>query len=157
MATQKTNESAAIDSKLVERRVPGNIAGGSVRYFEATYAFLGTEAASGDVIDICSIPVGAVVLPELCRVANEASLGGSDLALPKLGDPVDDDRYSATSVSLHSSNAAIQSFAPNIADGVIARHIVTEATQRIRATFTRTNAPTAAKRLKFLIAYRLAI
>lgn len=155
MATRDTNEVEAIDSLNVRNRVEGVIASGSIRVYEATYEFLGTEGATGDTIDICDIPVGAVVLPEHCKVANEASLGGSDLALPKVGDSANDDRYSATSISLHSTNAAIQSFTPNVTEGIIARHEVTAATQRITATFTRTNAPTAGKKVKFLIAFRL--
>lgn len=155
MATLKTDLATAIDSGLVRNRISGVAASGSIRFVEATYTFTGAEAASGDTLEICDVPVGAVVLPEHCRLANEASLGGSDLALPKIGDSANDDRYSATSITLHSSNAAIQSVTPNVAEGVIARHTVTAATSRIIATFTRTNAPTAGKKVKFLIAYRL--
>lgn len=155
MATLKTDISTAIDTAHVTKRVSGVLASGSVRLLEATYTFTGTEAASGDVIEIGEVPTGAVVLPELSRVANEAALGGSDLALPKIGDALDDDRYSATSLSLHSSNAASQALTVNVADGLINRHVVTEASKRLRATFSRTNAPTAGKKVKFLIAFRL--
>lgn len=155
MAIRKTDSATLQDAALLADRVEGILQSGEIRYAEAVYTMLGTEAATGDSIDICDVPVGAVVIPELCSVTNEASMGGSDLALPTLGDAVDPDRYSATSVSVHSANAGRTVFTavPGI---IISRWTVTDATKRIRAAFTRTNAPTAAKKLKFVIAYRLA-
>jgi hypothetical protein len=38
---------------------------------------------------------------------------------------------------------------------VLPRHTVTEATQRVVAAITRTNAVTAGKKISFLIAYKL--
>lgn len=155
MATLKTNEASKQDAGLLSARVQGNIATGDIRYIEATYVATGSEAATGDVIDITDVPVGAVVLPEKCLVANEASLGGSAVALATIGDAVDADRYSATSISVHSSNAAVQAVTPAIGTSVIPRFVVTEATKRIQAAFSRTNAITAGKKIVFSIAYRL--
>lgn len=155
MAILKTAEATNADSPNVRDRNQGVLTSGDYRTLEATYEMTGTEAASGDVIDIGDIPVGAVVLAEDIRVANEADMGGSDLALPTIGDGEDADRYSATSIAVHSSNAAIQTATPNVADGIISRHVVTRATQRIKAAFTRTTEPTAGKKLKFLVPYRI--
>lgn len=155
MATFKTDIATANDSGLVRNRLNATTASGDIRYLEATYTTTGTEAASGDTIEIGDIPVGAVVLPELSRVANEASIGGSSVAIAKIGDAKDDDRYSAASLSVDSSNAASTAVTAAIASSVIPRHVVTDETQRLIATFARTNAVTAGKKLKFLIAYRL--
>ncbi len=154
MATLKTAEVTAIDTGLVRQRLQENVASAQVLHFEAVYTTTGSEAASGDTIAICDLPIGAVVLPELCRVSNEASVGGSVVAIPTIGDAVDADRYSATSISIHSSNAADQAVTPNVADGVITRTPIVAATKRIVAAFSRTNALTAGKKIKFLIVYR---
>ncbi len=155
MATFYTNEAKAQNDLLVRDRVRSTSANGQLRFYEATYEFKGTEAATGDEIVVAEIPVGAVVLPEHSSVAFEASLGGSVLALPKLGDMDDDDRYSATSISLNSSTAGRVVVTPAIETGIVNRHTVTEATKKIVAGFTRTNAPTAGKKVKFILAFRL--
>jgi hypothetical protein len=155
MAILKSDASLKQDAALLADRVEGVDSTGEIRFAEATYTMTGSEAATGDSIDICDVPVGAVVIAELCSVANEASMGGSDLALPTLGDAVTANRYSATSVAVHSSTAGRTAFTA-VPANVIARHTVTTATRRVRAGFTRTNAPTAGKKLKFVIAFRLA-
>jgi len=155
MATFNTAEATKQNDALLANRVQGNLATGDIRYVEATYTCTGTEAASGDIIDVTDVPVGCQVIPELCRVSNEASLGGSSVAIPTLGDAGDADRYSATSVSLNSSTAGSQAFTAAVATSVLPRFTVTAATKRIQAAFARTNAVTAGKKISFLIAYRL--
>ena len=66
----------------VRNRVDGDLVKGNVVYAQATYTATGTEAASGDNINVAVLPVGAIPLPELWRVNNEASLGGSVVAIP---------------------------------------------------------------------------
>jgi hypothetical protein len=147
---------APVDLTLnVRNRNSADLTNGDVRYAEATYTTTGTEAASGDTIELVSLPVGAVPMPELFRVSNEASLGGSVVAIPTIGDALDADRYSATSISLNSSTAGSQAVTPAVATSVLPRHTVTEATQRVVAAFSRTNALTAGRRISFLIAYKL--
>lgn len=155
MATFYTAEATTQNTGELKGRVQGDLASGDIRYAEFTYTFTGTEAASGDTIEIGDIPVGAVVIPELSRVANEASMGGSALAITKIGDSTDDDRYSATSISIHSSNAGVTSLTPNVGASVIPRFTITAATKRLVATFTRTNAATAGKKIAFVIAHRI--
>jgi hypothetical protein len=150
-----TAEAAKQNDALLANRVQANLATGDIRFIEATYTTNGLEATSGDFIDITDVPVGATVIPELCRVSNEASLGGSVVAIPTLGDALDVDRYSATSVSLNSTTAGSQAFTPAVATSVLPRFTVTAATKRIQAALTRTNAMTAGRRISFLIAYRL--
>lgn len=139
----------------VRNRTNGDLTHGDVRYAEATYTCTGTEAASGDTIEVAVLPVGATPLPELWRVSHEASLGGSVVAIPTIGDASDADRYSATSISLNSSTANSQAVTPAVATSVIPRYAVTADTQRVVAAFSRTNAVTAGKKISFLIAYKL--
>ena len=139
----------------VRNRSNSDLTHGDVRYAEATYTCTGTEAASGDNIEVAVLPVGSTPLPELWRVSHEASLGGSVVAIPTIGDASDVDRYSATSISLNSSTANSQAVTPAVATSVLPRHTVTEATQRVVAAVTRTNAVTAGKKISFLIAYKL--
>jgi hypothetical protein len=155
MPTFASNEAAKQNTALLANRVQGNLTSGDIRFIEATYECTGTEAATGDIIDVTDVPVGAVVIPELCRVSNEASLGGSAVSITALGDGTTANRYSATGVTLNSSTAGSQAFTAAVASGVISRHKVTEATKRIKAGFARTNAVTAGKKIVFLIAYRL--
>lgn len=155
MPTFTTAEAARQNDALLASRVPGNLSTGALRFAEATYTCTGTEAATGDVIDVTDVPVGSTVIAALCRVAHEASLGGSAVSITELGDALDANRYSSTAVTLNSTTAGSAAFTPNVADSVIPRHVVTAATQRIKAGFARTNAVTAGKKINFLIAYRL--
>jgi len=147
--------SLAPETQTVRNLLPATDVRGDIRFAESVYTATGTEAASGDNINVCMLPVGAQVIPELSTVANEASMGGSALAIPTLGDALDADRYSATSITVHSSNAAIVAVTPNIGASVIPRFTITEATRTVVAAFTRTNAMTAGKKILFRIAYKL--
>jgi len=155
MATFYTDIAASDLTLNVRNRNNGDLTHGDVRFAEATYTATGTEAASGDTIQVAVLPVGAVPVPELWRVANEASMGGSVIAIPTLGDAGDADRYSATSISVNSSTAGSAAVTANVTASVLPRYTVTEATQRVVAAITRTNALTAGKKISFLIAYKL--
>ena len=139
----------------VRNRTDGDLVTGNVVYAQATYTATGTEAATGDNINVAVLPVGAIPLPELWRVNNEASLGGSVVAIPTIGDAGDADRYSATSISLNSSTAGSAAVTPNIGVSVLPRYVVTEATRTVVAAITRTNAVTAGKKISFLLAFRM--
>ena len=155
MATLYTDIAPSDLTLNVRNRVSGDLSNGDVRYAEATYTCTGTEAATGDNIEVAVLPVGATPLPELWRVSNEASMGGSVIAIPTIGDAADADRYSATSISVNSSTAGSAAVTANVTASVLPRHTVTEATQRVVAAITRTNAVTAGKKISFLIAYKL--
>ena len=155
MATLYTDIAPSDLTLNVRNRVSADLSHGDVRYAEATYTCTGSEAATGDNIEVAVLPVGATPLPELWRVSNEASMGGSVIAIPTIGDAVDADRYSATSISVNSSTAGSAAVTANVTASVLPRHTVTEATQRVVAAITRTNAVTAGKKISFLIAYKL--
>lgn len=155
MATFYT-DIAPVDLELnAKNRVDGDLVKGNVVYAQATYTCTGTEAASGDNINVAVLPVGAIPLPELWRVNNEASLGGSVVAIPTIGDASDADRYSATSISLNSSTAGSQAVTPAVATSVLPRYAVTADTRTVVAAITRTNAVTAGKKISFLLAFRM--
>jgi hypothetical protein len=155
MATFYTNIAASDLTLNVRNRNNGDLTHGDVRFAEATYTATGTEAASGDRIEVCVLPVGAVPVPELWRVSNEALMGGSSVLINTLGDASDADRYSNISISINSSGTGSAAVTPNVAASVLPRHTVTEATQRVVAAISRTNALTAGKKISFLIAYKL--
>lgn len=155
MATFYTDIAPSDLTLNVKNRVDGNLVTGNVVFAEATYTCTGTEAATGDSINIAVLPVGAMPLPELWRVSNEASLGGSSVAISTLGDASDADRYSATSISLNSSTAGSAAVTPAVATSVLPRYAITADTQTVTAAFARTNAVTAGKKISFLLAFRM--
>ena len=155
MATLYTDIASSDLTLNVRNRNNSDLTNGDVRFAEATYTATGNEATSGDTIEVCVLPVGATPLPELWRVSNEASMGGSVIAIPKIGDAADDNRYSDTSISINSSTAGSAAVTPAVATSVLPRYTVTADTQRVVATFSRTNALTAGKKISFLIAYKL--
>ena len=155
MATLYTDIAPSDLTLNVRNRVSADLSHGDVRYAEATYTCTGSEAATGDNIEVAVLPVGATPLPELWRVSNEASMGGSVIAIPTIGDSADADRYSATSISVNSSTAGSAAVTAAVATSVLPRYTVTADTQRVVAAITRTNAVTAGKKISFLIAYKL--
>lgn len=58
--------------------------------------------AADELINLCALPIGAKVIPQLCRVLTEAS-GGTGTTIATIGDAEDDDRYSATAIVLTSA------------------------------------------------------
>ena len=138
------------DGKL-SNRVEGNLVTGDIRVAEATYTTAGTEAAN-DLVNVITLPVGAVVLSELCRYAYEAA-GGTGTAIATLGDAGDDDRYSATSVAITS--AGYTAVTP-VSGNVLTRYTVTSTTNTVIAKLGLTSGSvTSGKLVKFVVVYRL--
>lgn len=155
MATLNTDVATAQASPNVKDRVDGNSVTGQIRYAEAVFttpAAPSTLLASGDVINIVTLPVGAIVLPERSWVANEA-LAGTSTVISKIGDSADDDRYSATSISLVSAGSVAVTAAA--ATSVVVRTPVTKDTNTLKATVTFTGAVTTGVKVRFSIAYIL--
>jgi hypothetical protein len=151
MATFNTAEYTKQADGLLSNRVDGQIASGDTRIAEAVYTTAGTEAAA-DLVNVITLPVGAVVLPENCRYAYEAS-GGTGTAISTLGDAGDDDRYSATSVTITS--AGTTAVTP-VTDRVLTRYEVTASTNTVIAKLgLSSGSVTAGKKIKFVIGYRL--
>jgi hypothetical protein len=151
MATFNTAEYTKQADGLLSNRVAGQIASGDIRIAEAVYTTAGTEAAS-DLVNVITLPIGAVVLPENCRYAYEAS-GGTGTAISTLGDAGDDDRYSATSVTITSAGTTAVTA---VTDRVLTRYAVTASTNTVIAKLgLSSGSVTAGKKIKFVIAYRL--
>lgn len=124
--------------------------GRALQIRESRYTMTGAEAA-GDVINIMNLPVGAQVKPELCRVINEA-VGGTGTALSKIGDVGDDDRYSATSISLTS--AASTGVTP--VGALTNAYVIQAGNETLKATVALSSGnTTAGKIVIFQIAYLL--
>lgn len=152
MALLKTDVASSQASPNAKDRIDGQKVTGQVLYAEALYRTTGAEAA-GDIIDVVTLPLGAVVLPEKSHIACEA-LGGTGTAISKLGDGSDDDRYSATSVALTS--AALTAVTAAAATSVLTRHAVTPATNVVKATVALTSGSvTADRKVVFVIAFRM--
>jgi hypothetical protein len=126
-------------------RVQGGAVSGRVAYVDAMYKTNKTEQG-GDAIAIAELPVGAVLLPDLCRVFAEACGGSTTIAI--LGDSADLDRYSATAVSVVA--AGISSFTPTNAI-MVTPWVITSATTSILATLSST--PSNEAKLRFRLAY----
>jgi hypothetical protein len=154
MATLYTDIAPSDLTLNVRNRTNSDLTNGDLRFAEATYTTTGTEATN-DTIELAVLPVGAVPVPELWRVSNEASLGGSTVVILTIGDAADADRYSATNISLNSSTAGSAAVTAAVATSVLPRYTVTEATQRVVAVFSRATVVTAGKKISFLIAYKL--
>lgn len=152
MATLKTDVQTAQTTGFAKDRVEGQKVTGEVRYVEAVYTTTGAEAAA-DVIEVVTLPVGAIVLPERSSIACEA-LGGTGTALSKLGDAGDDDRYSATGVVLTA--AAHTAVTPALATSVLVRTPLTTTTNVLKATVALSSGSvTAGKKIVFLLAFRM--
>lgn len=152
MATFQTDIQTAQASSNPKDRTNGQKVTGEMQYAEATWTVPSTTVTSGDNIEIITLPVGAVVYPELSRTITDG-LGGTTPAIPKIGDAGDDDRYTATSQSV--TNAANAAWTPNAGASVIPRYAVTKDTTVLIANLTHGGAPTAGKKLQWLIAWRM--
>jgi hypothetical protein len=146
--------SPVTETPTVRTLVPAASAAGAIRYFESVYTVTGAEVTADNIV-AARLPVGATVIPELSAVAQEASMGGGTLAIPTIGDSTDADRYSATSITVHASNAGVTAVTPNVGASVIPRFVITSTTQEVLANFTFATIPTTGKKILFRIAYKL--
>ena len=100
MATIKTALYDAQDNERLDQRADGRLLGGEVRFAQCSYTTTSATAAA-DVLKLCVLPAGAIVIPGLSFVQTEDC--GTDISI-KIGDDdstADDDRYS-TAISLAS-------------------------------------------------------
>ena len=64
MATFYSDIAASDLTLNVRNRTSADLTHGDIRYAEATYTATGTEAATGDTIEVAVLPVGATPLPQ---------------------------------------------------------------------------------------------
>jgi hypothetical protein len=126
--------------------------GRAIQYKEALVTTTAAWAAD-ELISVCKLPIGAQVLPSLCRIGCEAS-GGTGATIATLGDAGDDDRYSATAV-VTTAEASLP-FVERVANAHTPFIIDTAANQTIKAKIgLSSGAFTAGKKILFKIAYIL--
>ncbi len=107
--------------------------------------------AADELISICTLPIGAQVIPNLCRLGCEAS-GGTGATIATLGDAGDDDRYSATAV-VTTAEASLP-FVERVANAHTPFVIDTAVNAIIKAKIGLSSGSfTASKRILFKIAY----
>lgn len=151
MAAYNTDVYAAQISPNVKDRVEGERVYGVIRFAEAVHTMTGTEAAA-ELVSIVKLPIGAIVYPELCKVATEAC-GGTGTAVSELGDAGSSTRYSSTSIALTSAAIIAVTAVPAI---TVSRFVITSATQVIIAKLGLSSGnTTAGKLVRFIIAFRL--
>ncbi len=123
----------------------------TVRYATAIYTATAAEL-TGDIISILDLPIGSVVLPDLCKVMTDG-VGGTG-AITTLGDAGSINRYSATSIAVASSgiNAVTGTNAIAVANPP---YRVVAGNETLKATLTLSTALTAGKLIVFRIAYIL--
>lgn len=114
-----------------------------------SYTLTGSEAAN-DTIQLMDLPVGAVVIPDLCSVTSADP--GTTLTLD-IGDAADVDRYADDIVLNAGGRVGFNSTLP-VPAGITTPYL-TVATSRVFATVKTAAALTAAVKLNFLIAYRI--
>ncbi|MEI6278304.1 MAG: hypothetical protein WCQ16_02830 [Verrucomicrobiae bacterium] len=98
MATIKSTLADYQDNERLDQRAPGSLLFGKVSFAQCSFTTTATTAAA-DVLRLCKLPAGAIVIPGLSFISTEDC--GMDISL-KIGDDdatPDDDRYS-TAVSL---------------------------------------------------------
>jgi hypothetical protein len=142
------------------KRLDAQVASGEVRFIEIPYVTTAAEVA-GDILNVYQLNNGVVVLPEQSWVASEG-IGGTGVTISKLGDAVDDDRYSATAIALTAAGL-INPLTPNMAASVLVRTptnsgdplTAAPATNVLKAVLAGTLPVTAGKKVIFGIAFRL--
>lgn len=122
------------------------VAGGKLRYYEVegTVADLG---ATNDTFTLCRLKVGARVLPGLSKIICESP---GTTVTGKIGDASDDDRYLAAKALGGSAQDIFWTNSPGVA-GYVGYEIVA-GNEVIVWTSTNIGTPTAAAKIKFLIA-----
>lgn len=147
--TYKTDTLDAQVSPSAAKRVDGSKTSGRIAFLDATYKTGGGEAA-GDTIDVGELPIGAVLLPDLCRISTDG-VGGTSATVAALGDATDDDRYSASS---HALTAAGSNPVSPVAALMASPWVITDATKVIKAKLgLGSGSFTSGKIVRFRLAY----
>ncbi|CAB4155721.1 hypothetical protein UFOVP672_27 [uncultured Caudovirales phage] len=131
-----------------------NVASGQIEFMQIPYTLTGSEATN-DVLNLCVLPAGAILIPQLSSVSNAAA--GTALTL-KIGNAQDDD---GLLVALAVQAAGNKPCAP-VSGTQPAYHAQTALTADtgfpgntvIYATLTLVTTPTAAVVMYFNIAFK---
>lgn len=150
MATYKTDVQTG-QTGFARDRIEGQRVTGEFEFAEVLWT-LPAGVLTNDIIELVTLPVGAVVYPEYSRTISNGT-GGTSTSIAKIGDYGDDDRYS---VSVQAVNTAANAFwIPAPLTSVFPRYVVTKDTAVVTATITHGGAPTAGQKLQFIICFRM--
>lgn len=132
-------------------RLSASVLNAEIRIAEVEYKFTGAEA-TGDILNLVQLPNGTIVYTEHSAVSSEG-IGGTTVTFTKIGDAVDDDRYSATAVALTAAG-----FVPLtvIAANRAVPWVIDKDTNLIKAVLGGTLPATAGKRIWLKLAYRVS-
>lgn len=129
---------------------------GDLVFKEAIYTLTaGTDEATGDILRICKLPAGVILLPSLCKII--AQDPGTAFNIAKIGDVAvdlttadnDDDRYSG---AIDLSAGGIFDFLYAAAAAGLAGYVLPRE-MWITATLGTVTAPTAGQTIRFVIVY----
>jgi hypothetical protein len=140
-------------NRSIGERIPAQTEQNRVSYVRKTYTMLGTEAAA-DTVKICRMAAGCVILPHASMVSSSGcaatltlDVGDDDVA--GVGAAVDADRYAD---GLNVAAAGEDLFSAN-ACAALRTPYVLGADSWIIGLFATLSTPTAAGKLRFLIAF----
>lgn len=145
MPKHYTENAKQVDNTLTgasSARLSGRMASGSVVLAQASYTMTGTEAV-GDTINICHLPVGAVLVPHLSQIRHESL--GTELSL-SVGTQKESTVFS-NQLDLKSNNAT------TFVAGAAALKPLSMDSGWVIATITKAIDPTESKKMQFWIAY----
>jgi hypothetical protein len=132
-------------------RASGADVSATMRWATFTYTVTGLEV-TGDTINFGILPSSVYVSPELARISSDG-IGGTG-AITKIGDPLVDNRYSATSVAV----AAAVSTAVTPTNGqVVTPVLVAEGNETITGVLTFATAITVGKKIVLRLPYLTVI
>ena len=132
-------------------RVDAAVMSAEVRYAELPWVIKGSEAA-GDILLFGQLQNGVIIYPELCALISEG-VGGTGVVLSKVGDALDDDRYSAA--NLAATAAGYVPFTV-IAANRAAAYVLADGGNVIQATLGGTLPATTGKKMWLKMAYRIS-
>ena len=148
MATLNTEVSTAqISGLLKDRTVNSQGTTGRVMHLTALYTTTAAEVTA-DVINIAALPIGAVLLADLCRVSTDGT-GGTTPLITQIGDAASAARYSATTITLAAGSLAVTPVTANM----VTPYSIASGNEIIKATITFTGTLTAGKLIRFRLAY----
>lgn len=123
----------------------------TMRWATLAYIVDGTET-TGDTINFGMLPVGVIVVPDLMKISSDG-IGGTG-AVTKIGDTLDDDRHSATSVAVAS---AVSTVVTPVNAQVVTPVAVAYGGEAITGVLTFATAITTGKKITLRVPYLTVI
>lgn len=154
--TDTANDQTPVVSADTWTREDGVKRTGDLTFVDATYTLTtGTDETSGDVLYVCKIPAGSIVLPEHCFVVREALGTAFNIATigyaPVASDSTVTADPDAFSTAINITSAGTSAFAYAAQANGLAAYKATEDLW-LTATLGTVTSPTAGKIIRFSVA-----